>query len=63
MTSEQESDLAHLDEIEAELDDVEKALERLDDGTYGTCEVCGDALPDEQLAASPAARRCGQHQQ
>ena len=57
MTSESETDLAHLDEIEAELDDVEKALERLDDGTYGTCEVCGAALPDEQLAAAPAARR------
>ena len=63
MTSESETDLAHLDEIEAELDDVEKALERLDDGSYGSCEVCGEALPDEQLAASPTARRCAQHQQ
>ena len=63
MTTESETDLAHLDEIEAELADVAKALERLDDGTYGTCEVCGLALPDEQLAAAPTARRCTEHQE
>ena len=55
MTSESETDLAHLDEIEAELDDVAQALERLDEGTYGTCEACGATLPDEQLAAVPTA--------
>ena len=35
---------------EAELDAVEHALERLDDGTYGSCEVCRDPLDDARLA-------------
>jgi hypothetical protein len=47
--------------VEAELDDVARALDRLDEGTYGTCEVCGVALGDEVLAAAPAARDCGGH--
>lgn len=50
--------LAGLDD---ELADVERALARLDDGTYGRCEMCGQALPDERLAAAPATRRCGGH--
>lgn len=47
--------------VEDELADVEVALTRLDDGTYGRCETCGQALPDERLAVSPATRRCGGH--
>jgi len=35
--------------VRAELDDVESALERLDAGTYGTCEVCGAVLSDGEL--------------
>ncbi len=61
MTSQDEPELVDLDLVEAELADVARALERLDDGTYGTCEVCGAALADEQLAAAPAARRCAAH--
>jgi RNA polymerase-binding transcription factor DksA len=48
--------------VEAELDDVTRALDRLDEGTYGTCEVCGGTLGDDVLAAAPAARFCGEHQ-
>ena len=54
-------DLGGLGVIEAELDDVTRALERLDEGTYGTCETCGAVLPDEVLAVAPAARRCAEH--
>lgn len=50
-----------LDEVEVELADVERALRRLDDGTYGTCEACGGAIADEDLAARPAARLCAEH--
>jgi RNA polymerase-binding transcription factor DksA len=55
-------DLDVLEGIEVELADVSRALERLDEGTYGTCEACGAALPDEQLAEAPAARCCSEHQ-
>jgi RNA polymerase-binding transcription factor DksA len=50
-----------LDEVEAELSDVEHALRRLDDATYGQCEACGQAIGPEELAARPAARRCRAH--
>jgi len=53
--------LALLAAIDADLEGVERALARLDEGTYGTCEVCGQALGDERLAADPLARRCDQH--
>ena len=39
-------------------DQVERALARLDDGTYGTCEVCGGAIEEVRLADSPATARC-----
>jgi RNA polymerase-binding transcription factor DksA len=57
-----EPDLVGLARIEAELADVARALERLDEGTYGTCEACAAVLPDERLAAEPAQRFCSEHQ-
>lgn len=47
--------------LREQLDDVEKALSRLDDGTYGTCEVCGAAIPDARLELMPATRFCIDH--
>ena len=61
-TFEREKDLSILEQIEAELADVEHALKRLDDGTYGTCEVDGKPIPEERLEAMPAARFCLEHQ-
>lgn len=54
-------DLGALEHIEGELADVARALERLDEGSYGTCEACGEALPDALLGDAPAARRCAAH--
>jgi DnaK suppressor protein len=42
----------------AHLAEIDLALERLDDGTYGTCERCGDPIPAGRLEARPTARRC-----
>ena len=61
-TFEREKDLSILEQIDAELADVEHALKRLDDGTYGTCEFDGKPIPEERLEALPAARFCVQHQ-
>lgn len=45
--------------IEADLDGVSAALERLDAGSYWTDEVTGEPIADELLAADPIARRAG----
>jgi RNA polymerase-binding protein DksA len=37
---------------------VEGALQRIDDGTYGTCVVCGREIPEERLQAVPYATHC-----
>ena len=37
---------------------MEAALERLDNGTYGTCEVCGELIAIERLEALPETRMC-----
>jgi len=47
-----------LDQDSAYLEEIERAQERLGDGTYGTCERCGTAIPPERLAARPVARMC-----
>ena len=36
--------------------DIDGALQRIDDGTYGTCERCGKPIPDARLEALPTAR-------
>jgi RNA polymerase-binding transcription factor DksA len=41
-----------------QLDEVDAASARLDDGTYGRCERCGRRIPDARLAARPTARLC-----
>ena len=61
-TFEREKDLSILEQVEAELADVEHALRRLDEGTYGTCEVDGKPIPEERLEAMPATRLCLEHQ-
>jgi DnaK suppressor protein len=48
-------------ELRDQLDDVEKALTRLDEGTYGTCEVCGQPIGDARLEVMPATRFCIEH--
>jgi RNA polymerase-binding transcription factor DksA len=44
-----------------QLDEVEAALARFDQGTYGRCEVCGDEIAEARLEAMPAARSCIAH--
>ncbi|HEV2993570.1 MAG TPA: TraR/DksA C4-type zinc finger protein [Acidimicrobiia bacterium] len=44
--------------LEDTLDDIEVALQKLDDGTYGRCEGCGGPIAEARLEAMPAARLC-----
>jgi len=43
------------------LKQVERALEKLDEGSYGVCDQCGDAIGDARLEARPASTRCLKH--
>jgi DnaK suppressor protein len=38
--------------------EIDVALARLDDGTYGTCGRCGQPIPEERLDAVPYATLC-----
>ena len=37
---------------------IDEALARLDAGSYGYCERCGQPIPPERLAARPTATQC-----
>src|SRR5215510_255222 len=55
-TFEREKDFSILEELEAELAELEAALRRVDDGTYGIDEITGEAIDPERLEVQPAAR-------
>lgn len=57
-TLERELDTTVVQRVEAELADVEAALRRIDAGTYGLCEACGQPIAEGRLEAMPAARYC-----
>jgi len=49
---------ALLDRSRSRLDDLERAVQRHEQGSYGVCEACGAAIPMERLAARPTAQTC-----
>ena len=55
-TFEREKDLGILDDLEAELAEVEAAIERIDNGTYGVDQVTGAPIDPARLDAIPTAR-------
>ena len=55
---EREQTSALLERAQAQLAEIDAALTRIAQGTYGTCEQCGAHIPAERLEAQPAARRC-----
>ena len=61
-TFEREKDMAILSNLEEQITEIEKALARVDEGTYGTCEACGKPIGDERLEVVPTARYCVEDQ-
>jgi RNA polymerase-binding transcription factor DksA len=55
-TFERERDFGLLEDLEAELSDIQAALERIDNGTYGIDEVTGEPIDPARLDAVPTAR-------
>lgn len=58
-----ERDLAIEEHEERLLDEIDAAIKRLDDGTYGICEVDGTPISFERLEALPWARTHAEHAQ
>ena len=54
---------ALLSQMEESLQEVDDALERLDDGTYGKCTNCGKPIPAARLEAIPQTPYCVNCQQ
>jgi DnaK suppressor protein len=48
------------DQLQVTRADVQRALHKLDDSTYGQCDVCGQAIPEGRLEARPWAVLCVQ---
>jgi RNA polymerase-binding transcription factor DksA len=61
-TFERELRVTTLTMVEEELREVDDALRRLADGTYGMCEACGRPIEEARLQAKPAARFCVEDQ-
>lgn len=53
-----ERNLALMSNNQDLLAQIDQALERLDNGTYGTCERCGKQINNERLEALPYATYC-----
>lgn len=47
--------------IEATLNSIDQALERLRSGTYRTCQVCSTPIVDADLVANPLLANCPAH--
>jgi DnaK suppressor protein len=57
-TAERSEILAFIDSARDRLADVDAALAKMDEGTYGICEVCGKEISEARLEARPLAVRC-----
>ena len=57
-TAERDKDLRVIEKLRDQLDSVNRALDRIAEGSYGTCESCGTPIPEERLEALPYVTHC-----
>ena len=58
LSVERERDLALSAQARAAVDEIDRALAKMDAGTYGICERCGNPIPKARLKALPYAALC-----
>lgn len=58
---ERSKDVALREHAERQFAEIERALEKIEIGTYGICEVCQNEIQFERLKAHPTATRCVEH--
>jgi len=56
VTEEWNSRRALMTQLETRYLNIKRALEKMENGTYGNCEISGEPIEDERLMANPAAR-------
>lgn len=61
VSAEQSESRVLASQLREQLDDVEFAIARIAEGTYGTCVVCGESIAPARLEAMPATRWCISH--
>lgn len=44
--------------LRRQIEEIERALEKISEGTYGLCDRCGNTIGEERLAALPWANLC-----
>ena len=59
--TDQNTEMAIENHKEEEAEKIEDALQAIDEGTYGTCTVCGEEIPYVRLDALPTALTCVEH--
>jgi RNA polymerase-binding transcription factor DksA len=61
VAAEQGENKALLNQLNDQLAEVGRALDKMDAGTYGLCERCGQPIGEARLEAMPATRFCINH--
>ncbi len=56
-----ENNNAEVENLEKQMNDVKNALEKIENGTYGVCEIGGEEIEEDRLNANPSARTCKAH--
>ena len=52
---------AIVDQLEIRYNSIKRALQKIEKGTYGICEISGHPIEKDRLEANPAARTCKAH--
>ena len=58
---EYESNTAVVNTLEVRLNNINAALQRIENGTYGICQTSGEPIEEDRLEANPAADTCKEH--
>lgn len=55
-----DTNLTRVEALNLRIREIDDSLERIRNGTYGVCGVCGEDIPDGRLQVRPIARYCAQ---
>lgn len=56
-----EENMAIVDTLETRYQDIKSALDKINQGIYGICQICNEEIDEERLEANPSARTCRDH--